>query len=213
MIGTARVENFRAAMEEVNRNNIPGAIVELGVWRGGAMILAAAVCKDSGIARDLFVVDAFEDIPPGQYGMASGYLRSTEKQVEDNFRALSVYDPNHVHFIKGLFKDTVPAMSKHDKLDSIAVLRVDANFYDSYQDVMYLLYEKVPVGGIVIFDDVFTHAPVTEFWDHFKQDQGITEVLNRIDRHSGWFRKTKAVTIDQSKMRSARDVHTSTRTA
>ena len=42
----------------------------------------------------------------------------------------------------------------------IAVLRIDGNFYDSYQDAMYYLYEYVPVGGFVIFDDYFTHPPV-----------------------------------------------------
>jgi hypothetical protein len=35
MTGVARVANFRAAIEEVERNDIGGAIVELGVWRGG----------------------------------------------------------------------------------------------------------------------------------------------------------------------------------
>jgi hypothetical protein len=46
MIGNEHLENFRAAIKEVNRNNIPGAIVEMGVWRGGAMIMAAAAQKE-----------------------------------------------------------------------------------------------------------------------------------------------------------------------
>ena len=42
-------------------------------------------------------------------------------------------------------------------------------------------YEKVPVGGIVIFDDVFSHPPVMSAWVDFKSDQGLPETLNRID--------------------------------
>ena len=46
MVGNERLENFRSAIEEINRNNIPGAIVEMGVWRGVAMIMAAAAQKE-----------------------------------------------------------------------------------------------------------------------------------------------------------------------
>jgi len=46
MIGNTRLENFRAAIEDVNRNNIPGDIIEMGVWRGGAMITAMAVINE-----------------------------------------------------------------------------------------------------------------------------------------------------------------------
>lgn len=34
------------------------------------------------------------------------------------------------------------------------MLRIDGNFYDSYQDALYYLYPLVPVGGWVIFDDI-----------------------------------------------------------
>ena len=34
MVGLTRLENFRAAINEVNRQGIPGDIMELGVWRG-----------------------------------------------------------------------------------------------------------------------------------------------------------------------------------
>jgi hypothetical protein len=54
MIGKARMQNFRNAIEEVNQNGIPGAIVELGVWRSGAMIMASALGKESGRIRDLY---------------------------------------------------------------------------------------------------------------------------------------------------------------
>jgi hypothetical protein len=33
---------------------------------------------------------------------------------------------------------------------------IDGSFYGSYQNSLYYMYDKVPVNGIVIFDDVFT---------------------------------------------------------
>ena len=43
----------------------------------------------------------------------------------------------------------------HADSSRAAVLRMDANFYDSYADVLYTMYEDISVGGIVIFDDVY----------------------------------------------------------
>ena len=84
---------------------------------------------------------------------------------------------------------------------------MDGNFYDSYQDAMYYLFPFVPVGGIVIFDDVFSHHAVMEFWNDFKKDQGVDSELVQIDRHSGWFRKEREVKLDRTKMHPARDAN------
>jgi hypothetical protein len=148
MIGKARMQNFRNAIEEVNQNGIPGAIVELGVWRSGAMIMASALGKESGRIRDLYLFDTFA--PIGTYGSKelTQYLAVPEEEVRESFRHFDLDGP-FVHLEKGLFKDTLPAWKEKDI--QIAVLRIDGNFYDSYQDAMYYLYEKVPVGGLVIF--------------------------------------------------------------
>lgn len=209
MIGKERLTNFRAAILEVNRNHVPGAIAEFGVWRGGAMIMAAAVQKfDPSSAnaprRDLFLFDAFGSF--GEYGNAEDFLAVSMDQVKENFQILlfDVDKDENIHFVQGLFSDTA-AQWTH-KEDPIAVLRLDGNFYSSYQDVLYAAYENVPVGGIIIFDDVFHphYKEVMQCWLHFKADHDIPEELVRIDRGSGWFRKKKKVTIDQSKKREAK---------
>ena len=66
---------------------------------------------------------------------------------------------------------------------------------------------KVPVGGIVIFDDVFSHAAVMRAWLDFKSDQGLSEELNRIDRHSSWFRKLHEVKVDKTKKKPPQDIN------
>jgi len=202
MIGKTRLANFRAAIEEVNRNGIAGAIVETGVWRGGACMLAAAVTRESSMPqRQIYLFDAFEAI--GSYGKATAhFLDTSEKAVRDGFEALDLMSES-IHFRKGLFKDTVPAWDA----GPIAVLRVDGNFYDSYQDALYYMYPSVPVGGIIIFDDVFSHASVMRAWEDFKKDQGLVEELNRIDLHSAWFRKVKDVEVDAALMHAPVDVN------
>ena len=107
----------------------------------------------------------------------------------------------------GLFQKTVPLIESDPLLSKIAVFRIDGNFYDSYADALYYGYDKVPVGGIVIFDDVFSHAAVMRAWLDFKSDQGLVEELNRIDRHSSWFRKQKAVKVDRTKKKPPQDIN------
>ena len=201
MVGTTRLDNFRAAIEEVDRKGIPGCIVELGVWRGGAMVVAAAITEESKIKRDLHLFDAFENIPG--YHRAQNFLSVSMKDVQNAFNTFDVMRDN-IYFHKGLFKYTVPSWNK---TSTIAVLRIDGNFYDSYQDALYYMYESVPVGGIVIFDDIFSHASVKRCWADFKADHGLTEDLNRIDLHSAWFRKEIDVQIDMSKMHQPKDAN------
>jgi hypothetical protein len=69
------------------------------------------------------------------------------------------------------------------------------------------MHESVPVGGIVIFDDVMSHPPVTRCWTDFKREQNLTENLQQIDRHSAWFRKERVVKIDMTHFRAPQDAN------
>jgi len=200
MIGLTRLANFRAAVSEVVAKNVDGAIVEMGVWRGGAMLYAAAVLRDMGVQRPLHLFDAFHTMPG--YGGASSFLSVRDTDVRSSFVDFNLQGP-YVHYHVGLFKDTV----KKWGTEPIAVLRIDGNFYDSYQDALYYMYDKVPIGGIVIFDDVYTHPAVMRCWKDFKREQKLPETLNRIDEDSSWFRKEHAIKIDWSLFHPAQDAN------
>ena len=72
---------------------------------------------------------------------------------------------------------------------------------------MYYMYESVPVGGIIIFDDVMTHVNVMRFWNDFKKEQQLEEELVRIDVGAAWFRKRKSVKLDWQFFRAAQDAN------
>ena len=104
-------------------------------------------------------------------------------------------------------KDTVPQFAARINGTKLAVLRIDANFYDSYQDALYYLYPLVPVGGWVIFDDIMSHPPVARCWQDFQRDQGFSETIIQIDHHSAYFVKTTDVTVDMGKMHAPQDAN------
>jgi hypothetical protein len=205
MIGKERLANFWSAIHEVNRNHIPGAICEFGVWRGGAMMLAAAMLEEEGQwQRELYL---FDDLGTFRgYDTQDTYRFVPLDDVQKNFRSLNLdpreayFIPKETHFVDGVLMETNNT-SWVERKDPIAVLRVNGKCYDSYQNSLYAVYQNVQVGGILILDEVMNNTQVMQFWEHFKTDHGLVEELVRIDTHSAWFRKKKDVKIDASKRR------------
>jgi len=205
MVGHVRLHNIYDALSSVIDDNIPGDFVELGVWRGGSAIYAKAVLYAFGAEdRAVHVFDAFEVIP-SYGGPLSSYLSVSQKEVEHNFKKYGL--DHNVVFHKGLFKDSVPVFRKESNGNAIAVLRIDGNFYDSYQDALYYLYELVPVGGYVIFDDAFSHPHVMKCWKDFKSEQGLPEELTAIDNNAAWFRKSVEIKVDWKFFREPQDAN------
>ena len=65
MIGSKRLDNVHRSVEDVIRHQIPGDLIEAGVWRGGASILMRGVLRAHGIEdRRVWVADSFDGLPP-----------------------------------------------------------------------------------------------------------------------------------------------------
>ena len=195
MVGHRRLENIESAVRSVVSRDIDGHFAELGVWRGGASIYARMVLDSLEQSnRKVFVFDAFDILK--EYGPAKIYLMNSEDEVRHNFENYDVSDG--VEYFKGLFQDTTPlfASKLKETNEKLAVFRIDGNFYFSYEDAMYNLYEYVPVGGVVIFDDIISHADVQKFWNDFTNDYSLPEKIHPIDHASGWFTKIKPVVLD-----------------
>ena len=64
MIGLKRLDNIQYCVEDVLAKNIPGEIIECGVWRGGASIFMRAILKAHGIKdRIVYLADSFQGCP------------------------------------------------------------------------------------------------------------------------------------------------------
>ena len=64
MIPFNRLFSFIEAVRYVNRWEIPGAIVECGVWRGGAIMAAALTLEQLGVTdRTFYLYDTFCGMP------------------------------------------------------------------------------------------------------------------------------------------------------
>ncbi|MCC6805131.1 MAG: class I SAM-dependent methyltransferase [Anaerolineae bacterium] len=159
MIGMKRLNNVQFCVEAALANNIPGDMIETGVWRGGACIFMRGVLKAYGVTdRVVWVADSFEGLPPPnlkKYPEDVGLnlhlfpqLAVSLEQVQANFQRYDLLD-DQVRFLKGWFRDTLPSAP----IEQLAVLRLDGDLYESTMDALVNLYPKVAPGGYVIIDD------------------------------------------------------------
>jgi O-methyltransferase len=64
MIGLRRLENIEACVTDVVRRDVPGDLIETGVWRGGSTIFMRAILAVLGDAtRRVWVADSFQGLP------------------------------------------------------------------------------------------------------------------------------------------------------
>lgn len=195
MIGRLRMDNLQMCMETVLKENIDGDFVETGVWRGGACIFMRGFLKVHGITdRTVWLADSFQGVPPVNELIypedkvfislhTLDYFRVSLDQVQNNFQKYDLLD-DHVQFLKGWFKDTLPTAP----IQKISILRLDGDLYESTMDSLTNLYEKVSKGGFIIVDD-YAVDPCKMAVIDFRGEKNITEPIKRIDNNAIYWRK------------------------
>jgi len=200
MTGWKRIDNVHALLQDVMEHNIPGDYIETGVWRGGSSMFARAVMLAYGQPhRKSYVCDSFSGLPPQGRPLHKGdkgwdntpYLEVHQDIVVDGFDKYSLLDEN-VIFVKGFFNDTMPHV--RPLVESVSVMRLDGDMYESTVDVLYHLYDKLSVGGYVIMDDWFGF-PSKQACEDFFAVHKISPQIVRIDDLSAYWQKTEQVEI------------------
>jgi O-methyltransferase len=148
--------NLRLA---VRFKHLSGAIVECGTWKGG---MIAGLAYVFGPHRRYYLFDSFEGLPPAkdidgeralrwQADTESPFFfdncRASIDDARDAMRRAGIRDPM---VVKGWFQDTLPRTAIEGE---IAVLRMDADWYDSTMCILVNLFHKVVSGGCIIIDD------------------------------------------------------------
>jgi O-methyltransferase len=186
MIGLVRMDNLHACVLDVLKQGIPGDLIEVGVWRGGATILMRAALAALGVSdRRVWVADSFAGAPPpdatvpadkGDPHWQYRELAVSLDTVKNNFARYGLLD-DKVVFVPGWFRDTLPSL----KVDRLAILRIDADMYDSTSLALYTLYPKVSKGGYVILDDYGVHVSCRLAIDEFREQVAVDDPLTTVD--------------------------------
>ena len=149
------------AVEYVIDNDIAGALVECGVWRGGNLLVMAETVRTLGATpRQIVGFDTFE-----------GMTEPTERDVSRDGEAARDLAPDGPWCVAGLdeVKSILHAQTSYASIDlvqgrveetipreapsEISLLRLDTDWYDSTMHELEHLYPRLSRGGILIIDD------------------------------------------------------------
>jgi len=202
MIGMRRLDNLQECIEDVLERRVPGDLIEAGVWRGGASIFMRAVLKAHGIeGRTVWVADSFQGLPSPseeEYPADTGDLHHTVddlavslQEVRGNFERYDLLDAR-VRFLPGWFRDTLPRAP----IERLALIRIDADMYESTTNALEALYPRLSAGGYVIVDDYGGLPAARKAVDDFRVAKGIDDELNRIDWTGIFWRRSAGARAD-----------------
>jgi hypothetical protein len=155
---------------------------------------AALALLDLKDRRDLYLYDTFEGMTPptetdvDYKGTSASALLANEARTEDSIwwayapldavRAAMTstgYPEDRIHFVKGPVEETIPAHAA----DSIALLRLDTDWYQSTRHELEHLYPRLVPGGVLIIDDYGHHMGCKKAVDEYFADAPV--LLHRID--------------------------------
>jgi O-methyltransferase len=180
------IENL--ALAACTAETVDGAVIECGTWRGG---MAAGLITAVGHNRNYYFFDSFEGLPeakPIDGPAAIAYQANVDDPMYlDNCRA-SLHEFNQViartgiplsrcSTIKGFFEKSLPELDL-SKIGPIAILSLDADWYESIMICLRTFWDHVATGGIVLIDDYYAWdgctLAVNEFFSGTSPPQRIS---------------------------------------
>lgn len=191
-----RMYGLYQAVKHVARNDIPGDIVECGVWRGGSAMLAALTLLEVGDRqRRLCLYDTFSGMSEptprdvDMYGLRMTDIwdevrddpdnrviaRAPRDEVLENL-ASTGFPSSRITAVEGKVEDSLPQHAP----DRIAVLRLDTDWYESTRHELECLYPRLTPGGILIVDDYGYFEGARQAVDEYFARSGAP-LLNRLD--------------------------------
>jgi O-methyltransferase len=191
MLGPARIQSLSRLAQRIEDEQIPGDVVECGVYRGGSAAIFARRATHSRLGRTVWLFDAFRGMPPATASDGPeadgwvGNLRSSPRRVERLLRRTGA-DMSRVRIVPGLFQDTFPTAH----IPRIALLNLDADWYESIKLCLETFYDAVAVGGFVSIDDYRLWPGCQQAVDEFIRKRQLTIRMQQVDEGASWFQKS-----------------------
>jgi hypothetical protein len=198
MISRERLMANINAVRDVQRKQIPGCIVECGVWKGGSLLsmILAAENEPSLQMREFHAYDTFEGMTPPTHldKDLNGYDAHTLLAKDPFIRCISHLDEvqrnisSHTSIVPNYHVGDI--VKTIEVPSPIAVLRLDTDWYESTKFELETFYPHVSPGGYVIIDDYGHWKGCKQAVDEFLAlNPGIT--LTTIDYTGRYFIKPR----------------------
>jgi len=164
-----------------------GCIIECGTWKGG---MAAGLACIGGPNRHYYFFDSFKGLPLvtiedgddarewQQNRSGPRYFNNCTAGREEfaNVIALANLPLSHVHVYEGFFKDSFSEIC----VPPIAILRLDADWYDSTLLCLETFWDRLIPGALIIIDDYFDWEGCRKAVHHFLAKRKAREAISQL---------------------------------
>ena len=154
-------------------SGLTGALIEIGVWRGGSGALIAKKASLCNIKNKIYLCDTFKGVVKAGANDSKykgGEHADTSKEiVEEIIRKLKL---ENTKILTGIFPEETGALISDT---AFRFCHIDVDVYESAKEILEWVWPKLVVGGIVVFDDYgfITCDGITRF---------VNEERNKNDR-------------------------------
>lgn len=130
---------------------LSGALIEIGVWRGGSGALIAKKMKLNGIKDRIYLCDTFKGVVKAGEKDSSykgAEHADTSKEIAEG--VINTLKLDNVKILVGIF----PEETSNFIIDkTFRFCHIDVDVYKSAKDTFEWLWSKLVVGGMIVFDD------------------------------------------------------------
>jgi O-methyltransferase len=137
------------------RSELKGHVIELGSYKGGTISLLYELSKNINIDSDLCFT-GFDSWDGSRYKKAFLDLFDMPEWLGDNYSDVRDNLPKEIELVKGDISETFP-LWVGNKTDPIVMAFIDTDNYSPVAKSLPLIWDRLAVGGAVVFDHYFTN--------------------------------------------------------
>lgn len=128
-----------------------GELIEIGVWKGGTGTLIAKKAQLCGIVDHVYLCDTFSGVVKNSENDSTykgGEHADTTRQAVESL--LDDLELTNVTILEGIFPEQTAHFIKGSKF---RFCHIDVDVYQSAKDIIEWIWQKISIGGIIVYDD------------------------------------------------------------
>jgi len=133
---------------------VAGNIIEVGVWRGGTGALIARKAALCGVGCQVYLCDTFSGVVKASTNDA-GYKGGEHADTSREMVEVLISDTlklSNVAILQGIFPEETAHLIAADQA-KFRFCHIDVDVYQSARDIFDWVWQRMPVGGIIVYDD------------------------------------------------------------
>lgn len=164
-------------------NDLPGTIVECGVFKGISLVRFAMFRELFGhsSSKEIIAFDAFGKFPNTKYQhdvkLRRNFIKTSGKEGISKQQLVKVLKNKKIDkntdLIKGDITQTVPRYLKTHPQLKISLLNLDTDIYEPAVTILENLYPRIVKGGVLILDDYGNFPGETKAVDDYFKNKNV----------------------------------------